>query len=131
MSRIDWRWFGLKALAHALALLPAASLFWRAWHDDLGADPVVGAGGRRETSGDRLDRRLVDRARAVLRPQAAAIGARAQTLAVMRRRQSWWYGLAQRPRDITGERWMRSTDVRADKPMPERNVVVERRSRRR
>ena len=51
--------------------------------------------------------------------------------AVMRRRQSWWYGLAQRPRDITGERWMRSTDVRADKPMPERNVVVERRSRRR
>ncbi len=41
LSRIDWRWFGLKALAHALALLPAASLFRRAWHDGLGADPVA------------------------------------------------------------------------------------------
>lgn len=51
--------------------------------------------------------------------------------AVMRRRQSWWYGLAQRPRDTTGERWLRSTEVRADKPMPERRVVVERRNRRR
>ncbi|MFZ9867740.1 MAG: hypothetical protein ACO3FC_07180 [Ilumatobacteraceae bacterium] len=51
--------------------------------------------------------------------------------AVMRRRQSWWYGLGRRPRDITGERWIRSTEVRADKPMPERSVVVERRGRRR
>lgn len=50
---------------------------------------------------------------------------------VMRRRQSWWYGIARRPRDITGERWMRSMEVRADKPMPERSVVVERRGRRR
>ncbi len=41
LSRIDWRWFGLKALAHALALAPAAVLFWRAWHDGLGADPVA------------------------------------------------------------------------------------------
>lgn len=41
MSRIDGRWFGLKALAHALALTPAALLSWRAWHDDLGADPVA------------------------------------------------------------------------------------------
>lgn len=41
LSRIDWRWFWLKALAHAFALLPAASLFWNAWHDDLGADPVA------------------------------------------------------------------------------------------
>ncbi|GAB2996998.1 protein-methionine-sulfoxide reductase heme-binding subunit MsrQ [Arenimonas maotaiensis] len=41
LSRIDWRWFGLKALAHAMALTPAALLFWRAWHDGLGADPVA------------------------------------------------------------------------------------------
>ena len=41
LSRIDWRWFGLKALAHALALAPAAVLFWRAWHDGLGADPAA------------------------------------------------------------------------------------------
>lgn len=41
LSRIDWRWFGLKALVHALALAPAAVLFWRAWHDGLGADPVA------------------------------------------------------------------------------------------
>ena len=38
---IDWRWFGLKALAHILALLPAAWLIYRALQDQLGADPIA------------------------------------------------------------------------------------------
>lgn len=38
---IDWRWFGLKALAHILALLPAAWLIKNALADNLGTDPVA------------------------------------------------------------------------------------------
>ena len=38
---IDWRWFGLKALAHILALSPGAWLIYRALQDSLGADPVA------------------------------------------------------------------------------------------
>jgi sulfoxide reductase heme-binding subunit YedZ len=37
----DWRWIGLKALAHALALLPLALLVRGALGDTLGADPVA------------------------------------------------------------------------------------------
>ncbi|MFM8957176.1 MAG: hypothetical protein ACKOJH_07025 [Actinomycetota bacterium] len=50
--------------------------------------------------------------------------------AIMRRRQMWWWGYARRPSDTTGERWIRSSDARADKPMPERRVTVDRRRRR-
>ena len=38
---MDWRWFGLKTAAHALALLPAALLITNALNDRLGADPVA------------------------------------------------------------------------------------------
>lgn len=38
---IDWRWVGLKALAHALALLPLAGLVRGVVEDSLGADPVA------------------------------------------------------------------------------------------
>jgi sulfoxide reductase heme-binding subunit YedZ len=38
---VDWRWFGLKTLAHVLALAPAAALTYNALHDRLGADPVA------------------------------------------------------------------------------------------
>jgi methionine sulfoxide reductase heme-binding subunit len=38
---MDWRWFGLKSMAHALALWPAAWLVWRALHNQLGADPIA------------------------------------------------------------------------------------------
>lgn len=38
---IDWRWFGLKALAHILALLPTAWLIKNALADNLGTDPVA------------------------------------------------------------------------------------------
>jgi len=38
---IDWRWVGFKALAHALALLPLASLVQGVIEDSLGADPVA------------------------------------------------------------------------------------------
>lgn len=38
---IDWRWVGLKALAHALALLPLAGLVQGVINDSLGADPVA------------------------------------------------------------------------------------------
>lgn len=38
---IDWRWVGLKALAHALALLPLALLVRGVVQDSLGADPVA------------------------------------------------------------------------------------------
>ena len=41
LNRIDWRWFGLKAVAHTLALAPALWLLWRAGRDALGADPVA------------------------------------------------------------------------------------------
>ena len=41
LSRVDLRWFGLKALAHALALAPAALLVFNALNDRLGADPVA------------------------------------------------------------------------------------------
>ena len=41
LSRVDWRWFGLKALAHALALAPAALLVFNALNARLGADPVA------------------------------------------------------------------------------------------
>ena len=37
----DWRWIGLKALAHALALLPLALLVRGVLGDTLGADPVA------------------------------------------------------------------------------------------
>ena len=50
---------------------------------------------------------------------------------IMRRRQSWWFQLSQRPRDITGERWIRSNEARADKPMPQRQSVVSARGNRR
>ena len=39
--RLDWRWIGLKALAHALALLPLALLVRGVLGDSLGADPVA------------------------------------------------------------------------------------------
>lgn len=39
--RIDWRWVGLKTLAHALALLPLALLVGGVVNDSLGADPVA------------------------------------------------------------------------------------------
>ena len=39
--RIDWRWFGLKSLAHALALLPAALLAHQAVNGGLGVDPIA------------------------------------------------------------------------------------------
>ena len=38
---IDWRWVGFKALAHALALVPLASLVQGVIEDSLGADPVA------------------------------------------------------------------------------------------
>lgn len=38
---IDWHWFGLKTLAHMLALLPAALLINNALADNLGADPIA------------------------------------------------------------------------------------------
>ena len=38
---IPWRWVGLKALAHALALLPFALLVRGIVQDSLGADPVA------------------------------------------------------------------------------------------
>lgn len=38
---LDWRWIGLKALAHLLALLPLALLVRGALRDTLGADPVA------------------------------------------------------------------------------------------
>lgn len=41
LKRLDWRWFGLKTLAHALALAPAIVLASDAIHDRLGADPVA------------------------------------------------------------------------------------------
>lgn len=37
----DWRWIALKALAHALALLPLALLVRGVVQDTLGADPVA------------------------------------------------------------------------------------------
>ncbi len=39
--RIDWRWTGLKAAAHGLALWPLARLVRGALADTLGADPVA------------------------------------------------------------------------------------------
>jgi sulfoxide reductase heme-binding subunit YedZ len=41
LSPIDWRWFGLKTLAHVLALAPAAWLLAQALNNELGADPVA------------------------------------------------------------------------------------------
>lgn len=41
LSRMDWRWFGLKTAAHAAALLPAVLLVFDALNDQLGADPVA------------------------------------------------------------------------------------------
>lgn len=38
---VDWRWVGLKAVAHALALLPLAALVRGVIDDSLGADPVA------------------------------------------------------------------------------------------
>ena len=40
-DRVDWRWVGLKALAHALALLPLGLLVQGVLADTLGADPVA------------------------------------------------------------------------------------------
>ena len=50
---------------------------------------------------------------------------------VTKRRQSWWWGYSRRPGDNTNERWIRSNDARADKPMPERRVAVRHQRRRR
>lgn len=50
---------------------------------------------------------------------------------MMRRRQQWWWGFERRPGDNSSERWVRSGEARADKPMPERQVVVQRQRRRR
>lgn len=41
IRRLDWRWVGLKALAHALALWPLAALVRGVVQDSLGADPVA------------------------------------------------------------------------------------------
>lgn len=41
LSRFDWRWVGLKAAAHALALWPFAALVLGVANDSLGADPVA------------------------------------------------------------------------------------------
>ena len=38
---LDWRWIGLKTLAHGLALLPLALLVRGVVQDTLGADPVA------------------------------------------------------------------------------------------
>ncbi len=38
---IDWRWTGIKAAAHALALVPLLLLVQGARNDSLGADPVA------------------------------------------------------------------------------------------
>ncbi|TNJ34614.1 sulfite oxidase heme-binding subunit YedZ [Arenimonas terrae] len=38
---MDWRWVGLKAAAHVLALWPLAALVRGAVNDSLGADPVA------------------------------------------------------------------------------------------
>ena len=40
--RWDWRWIGLKAAAHALALWPFIALVLGVARDTLGADPVAG-----------------------------------------------------------------------------------------
>ena len=40
LGGIDWRWVGLKAGAHALALWPLAILVLGVANDTLGADPV-------------------------------------------------------------------------------------------
>jgi len=40
-TRTDWRWVGLKALAHALALLPLALIVRDVLMDTLGPDPVA------------------------------------------------------------------------------------------
>lgn len=40
-ARTDWRWVGLKALAHALALLPLALIVRDVLMDTLGPDPVA------------------------------------------------------------------------------------------
>jgi sulfoxide reductase heme-binding subunit YedZ len=40
-GRVDWRWVGLKAAAHVLALLPALQLLRGAWLDVRGADPLA------------------------------------------------------------------------------------------
>ena len=40
-GRRDWRWIGLKAAAHALALWPLVNLVLGVMHDRLGADPVA------------------------------------------------------------------------------------------
>lgn len=55
---------------------------------------------------------------------------------IMHRGQSWWFQLSKRPRDTTGERWVRSNgarsyEARADKPMPQRHSVVSARGNRR
>lgn len=41
LGGIDWRWVGLKAGAHALALWPLATLVLGVANDSLGADPVA------------------------------------------------------------------------------------------
>lgn len=41
LSRVDWRWVGLKAAAHALALVPLAMLLLAIRAGTLGADPVA------------------------------------------------------------------------------------------
>ena len=50
---------------------------------------------------------------------------------ILRRRQQWWWGYERRPGDNTNERWIRANEARADKPMPERRVSVQRHRRRR
>lgn len=41
LKRIDWTWFGIKFMAHVLALLPIGLLAYQALNDQLGADPVA------------------------------------------------------------------------------------------
>lgn len=40
-AKIDWRWVGLKAAAHVLALVPLVGLVRGVIEDSLGADPVA------------------------------------------------------------------------------------------
>lgn len=61
---------------------------------------------------------------------AALLIATAMWWVAMKRRQSWWWGYSRRPGDITGERWLNTSEARADKPMPERRIVIDRRRRR-
>ena len=49
--RLDWRWIGLKATAHALALLPLLQLLRGALLDIRGVDPLAAFAARLPTAG--------------------------------------------------------------------------------